>query len=136
MEFNILRCLIYININRLTVIICLSTRSIICGLKIISFRGSLNFIWISIACIIAGPITQAIGRKRAMQLITIPYMISWILFYFSATSWHIFLALSITGCAGGLLEAPVSIFLYINSIKHILLLSYLSITKGKLRNRA
>ncbi|XP_023313084.1 facilitated trehalose transporter Tret1-like isoform X2 [Anoplophora glabripennis] len=55
----------------------------------------------------SGAITQPLGRKRAMQLVNIPFLTAWLLFHFSEEPWQIFLALSITGVSGGLLEAPV-----------------------------
>lgn len=66
-------------------------------------------IFVPLGCIITGPLTNAVGRKTCMQLLTLPFFASWILFYFSEENWQILLALAITGFSGGLLEAPVSI---------------------------
>lgn len=59
-------------------------------------------------CIVSGIVTQPVGRKRAMQLVNLPFLAAWLLFSFSTEVWHIFCALAITGASGGLLEAPVS----------------------------
>lgn len=66
-------------------------------------------ICVPLGCIINGPITHAIGRKRCMQFITLPFFLSWLIFYFSRDTWHIYLALCMTGFGGGLMESPVSI---------------------------
>ncbi|RZC34223.1 Sugar tr and/or MFS 1 domain containing protein [Asbolus verrucosus] len=77
------------------------------GQEAISWIGSINLICVPVGCLLSGAITQPIGRKRAMQLVNIPFVIAWLLFYFSNDVWQIFLALCITGVTGGLLEAPV-----------------------------
>lgn len=61
-----------------------------------------------IGCLLSGSITQPVGRKRAMQLVNIPFLCAWLLFHFSTEVWQVFLALCLTGLSGGLLEAPVS----------------------------
>lgn len=60
-------------------------------------------------CVISGAVTQPMGRKRAMQLVNLPFLAAWLLLKFSTDVWQVFLALAITGATGGLLEAPVSI---------------------------
>lgn len=76
---------------------------------IIFFAGSINLISVPFGCIISGIVTQPIGRKRAMQLVNVPFLAAWLLFSFSTDVWQVFCALAITGASGGLLEAPVSI---------------------------
>lgn len=73
----------------------------------ISWIGSISMICVPFGCLLSGVLTQPIGRKRSMQFLNIPLIFSWLLFYFSTEMWHVFLALIITGLAGGLLEAPV-----------------------------
>ncbi|XP_044268551.1 facilitated trehalose transporter Tret1 isoform X1 [Tribolium madens] len=77
------------------------------GQEAISWIGSINLICVPIGCLLSGAATQPIGRRRAMQLVNIPFLTAWLLFYFSTDVWQIFLALCITGVTGGLLEAPV-----------------------------
>ncbi|XP_072375719.1 facilitated trehalose transporter Tret1-like isoform X2 [Diabrotica undecimpunctata] len=83
------------------------SETILFGQDEISWISSINLIFIPMGCLISGSITQAIGRKRAMQIINIPFIVSWLLFHFSTKSWIIFVAASILGFSGGLLEAPV-----------------------------
>lgn len=45
-----------------------------------------------------------------MQLVNIPFLAAWLTLIFSNEVWQVLLALALTGLAGGLLEAPVSIF--------------------------
>ncbi|KAJ8950494.1 hypothetical protein NQ318_015238, partial [Aromia moschata] len=66
----------------------------------------LNLICVPVGCLLSGAITQPLGRKRAMQMVNIPFLPAWLLFHFSNEPWQIFLALCITGLTGGLLEAP------------------------------
>ncbi|XP_056643230.1 facilitated trehalose transporter Tret1-like isoform X1 [Diorhabda sublineata] len=73
----------------------------------ISWISSLNLICIPLGCLVSGSVTQAVGRKRAMQFINIPFITAWIILTFSTTVWQIFLALCILGFSGGLMEAPV-----------------------------
>ncbi|KAL3282157.1 hypothetical protein HHI36_005352 [Cryptolaemus montrouzieri] len=73
----------------------------------ISWIGSVALICVPFGCFLSGMITQPLGRKRSMQLINIPFMASWLLFYFSTKIWHVFAALALSGLAGGLMEAPV-----------------------------
>ncbi|XP_063922496.1 facilitated trehalose transporter Tret1-like isoform X1 [Zophobas morio] len=82
------------------------TESISLGQEAISWIGSINLICVPVGCLLSGAATQPIGRKRAMQLVNIPFLTAWLLFYFSNDVWQIFLALCITGVTGGLLEAP------------------------------
>lgn len=72
------------------------------------FLGSINLICVPVGCLLSGAITQPLGRKRAMQLVNLPFLAAWLLFFFATEVWQVFLALCITGVTGGLLEAPVS----------------------------
>ncbi|KAF5288909.1 hypothetical protein FQA39_LY03788 [Lamprigera yunnana] len=73
----------------------------------VSWIGSINLMCVPLGCILSGVITQPVGRRRSMQIITIPLALSWVIFKFANQVWHIYLALSITGLCGGLVEAPV-----------------------------
>lgn len=73
----------------------------------VSWIGSINLMCVPIGCILSGVLTTPIGRRRSMQVITLPLAASWLLFNFSTQVWHVYLALSITGLCGGLVEAPV-----------------------------
>ncbi|KAF5299385.1 hypothetical protein FQR65_LT09426 [Abscondita terminalis] len=73
----------------------------------ISWIGSINLMCVPVGCLLSGFLTQPVGRKRSMQIITLPLAASWLIFRFSNKVWHIYLALSVTGLCGGLVEAPV-----------------------------
>ncbi|KAG5870730.1 hypothetical protein JTB14_028116 [Gonioctena quinquepunctata] len=77
------------------------------GQEALSWIGSINYICVPLGALISGYITQSIGRKMTMQLVNIPILVAWLLYYFSTEAWHIFLASCFTGLAGGVLEAPV-----------------------------
>lgn len=73
----------------------------------ISWISSINLIVVPVGCALSGLVTTPLGRKKAMQIVNIPFCIAWLLFHFSTTTAHLYAALFLTGIAGGLLEAPV-----------------------------
>ncbi|XP_038216920.1 facilitated trehalose transporter Tret1-like [Zerene cesonia] len=73
----------------------------------ISWISSINLIVVPIGCALSGSVTSPLGRRRAMQLVNLPFFIAWLIFHFSKTTSHLYTALILTGLAGGLLEAPV-----------------------------
>lgn len=44
-----------------------------------------------------------------MQALNVPFLITWIMFYYSESVPMLYASSALTGLAGGLLEAPVSI---------------------------
>lgn len=76
--------------------------------------GSINLIIVPVGCAVSGIVTSPLGRRRAMQMVNIPFFIAWLILHFSTTTGHLYGALFITGLAGGLLEAPVS-FLFVHT---------------------
>ncbi|XP_063707647.1 uncharacterized protein LOC134836358 [Culicoides brevitarsis] len=72
-----------------------------------SWFSSINLIFVPFGCIVSGAFTQALGRRRAMQIITFPIFVSWMLFYFAQSVWYLYAALILSGFSGGLMEAPV-----------------------------
>lgn len=44
-----------------------------------------------------------------LQLLNVPMIIAFAIFYFATDIWHIYIALGLSGMSGGLLEAPVSL---------------------------
>lgn len=62
---------------------------------------------VPLGCLISGPISHHMGRKRTMLMANIPFITAWVIFYFAKSSPFIFLALALTGLTGGLCEAPV-----------------------------
>lgn len=63
---------------------------------------------VPLGCALSGIVSSPLGRRRAMQMVNIPFFIAWLMFYFSNRTGHLYGALILTGFAGGLLEAPVS----------------------------
>ncbi|KPJ09279.1 Facilitated trehalose transporter Tret1 [Papilio machaon] len=73
----------------------------------VSWIGSINLIVVPLGCALSGVVTSPLGRRRAMQAVNLPFIIAWLLFYYSKTPVYLYAALFLTGLAGGLLEAPV-----------------------------
>ncbi|KAK4880580.1 hypothetical protein RN001_008726 [Aquatica leii] len=73
----------------------------------ISWIGSINMMCVPLGCLVSGVATDPIGRKRSMQIINFPFIVCWVIFYFSNEVWHLYLALSMGGFFGGLVEAPI-----------------------------
>ncbi|KAK6622135.1 hypothetical protein RUM44_001942 [Polyplax serrata] len=73
----------------------------------VSWFSSINLISVPLGCLISGVVTQPFGRKRSMQALTIPFLITWIMFYFADSVGMLYASLALTGLAGGLLEAPI-----------------------------
>lgn len=57
--------------------------------------------------LLSGWICEPFGRKRAMIVVNIPHIVSWLLLYYSTELWHIFLAFILFGFGDGLMEAPI-----------------------------
>ncbi|KAB0804541.1 hypothetical protein PPYR_01511 [Photinus pyralis] len=72
----------------------------------VSWLGSTLWLALVVGCLGSGFLTEPIGRKRSMQLVTIPYVSSWIGFYFATKIWHLYLILIIMGFFSGVLEGP------------------------------
>ncbi|KAJ8737651.1 hypothetical protein PYW08_000246 [Mythimna loreyi] len=73
----------------------------------ISWISSINLIMVPLGCAFSGVVAAPIGRRRAMQMVNVPFFIAWLIFHFSTKTGHLYGALFLTGLAGGLLEAPV-----------------------------
>jgi MFS family permease len=66
-------------------------------------------ICVPLGCLFSGSFTEhaSMGRRKAMQLVNVPIMVAWLLFYFSTNVNYLYAGLCLTGLTGGLLEAPV-----------------------------
>ncbi|EFN66250.1 Sugar transporter ERD6-like 6 [Camponotus floridanus] len=73
----------------------------------LTWISSLNLFLVPIGCLVSGPLSQYLGRKRTMMYTNIPFVIAWLIFYYSSNSTMLFTALAMTGLTGGFLEAPV-----------------------------
>lgn len=51
---------------------------------------------------------EPFGKRRAMQIVSIPMFIAWMLFHFASHVNHLYAGLALAGFGGGLMEAPVS----------------------------
>jgi predicted MFS family arabinose efflux permease len=56
----------------------------------------------------SGAITQPLGRKRAMIMVNVPFIVAWVLFHCAMNVGMLYASLVLTGLAGGIMEAPVS----------------------------
>ncbi|XP_065163161.1 facilitated trehalose transporter Tret1-like [Atheta coriaria] len=73
----------------------------------LSWIGAINLIFVPLGCLVSGPYCDKFGRKKAMQMANIPLALVWLLFRYSSSPWHLYLALSVIGILLGLIEAPV-----------------------------
>lgn len=73
----------------------------------ISWFSSINLICVPLGCLFSGIFSQPIGKRRAMQIVNLPILGSWLLFHFATCTEHLYAALCLAGIGGGLMEAPV-----------------------------
>lgn len=73
----------------------------------LTWISSLNLFLVPIGCLASGPLSQYLGRKRTMMLANIPFVMAWLIFYYSSNPAMLLAALAMTGLTGGLLEGPV-----------------------------
>lgn len=73
----------------------------------ISWISSINLLTVPIGCLLSGLLTQPFGRKKSMMVLNIPLIIAWLIYNNATSVAGLYVALSLTGLAGGLLEAPV-----------------------------
>lgn len=66
----------------------------------ISWISSINLIFVPLGCIFSGSFTAFLGRRRAMQLVCLPILAAWIIFYFSHHVNHLYAALCLSGFTG------------------------------------
>lgn len=70
----------------------------------------MNYILITIGAIASGMLAQWLGRKTMIIILTIPYIVSWLILHYSTNVWMLFAALTLTGLSGGLAEAPTQTY--------------------------
>ncbi|XP_055851615.1 facilitated trehalose transporter Tret1 isoform X2 [Episyrphus balteatus] len=73
----------------------------------ISWFSSINLICVPLGCLFSGVFSQPIGKRKAMQIVNLPILGSWLLFHFATSTEHLYAALCLAGIGGGLMEAPV-----------------------------
>ncbi|XP_055902119.1 facilitated trehalose transporter Tret1 isoform X1 [Eupeodes corollae] len=73
----------------------------------ISWFSSINLICVPLGCLFSGAFSQPIGKRKAMQIVNLPILGSWLLFHFATSTEHLYAALCLAGIGGGLMEAPV-----------------------------
>ncbi|XP_030767026.1 facilitated trehalose transporter Tret1-like [Sitophilus oryzae] len=72
----------------------------------ISWIASVNHLCVPIGCLLSGFVSSPMGRKRFLQINSLPFFGAFLLLYFATQPWQLFLALSVTGISGGLSESP------------------------------
>ncbi|XP_063979290.1 facilitated trehalose transporter Tret1-like isoform X2 [Diachasmimorpha longicaudata] len=73
----------------------------------LTWISSINLFAVPLGCLVSGPISQYLGRRKTMLISNIPFVASWIILHYSTNAPMLFIALSLTGLTGGLTEAPV-----------------------------
>ncbi|KYN29131.1 Facilitated trehalose transporter Tret1 [Trachymyrmex cornetzi] len=73
----------------------------------LTWISSLNLFLVPFGCLVSGPVSQYLGRKRTMMLANIPFVVAWLIYHYSSNPGMLLAALAITGLTGGLLEGPV-----------------------------
>ncbi|XP_055312540.1 facilitated trehalose transporter Tret1 isoform X2 [Sitodiplosis mosellana] len=73
----------------------------------VSWLSSINLLCVPLGCFLSGMLTEPTGKRRAMQLVNVPMIVSWLLFYFSTNVNYLYTGLCLSGLSGGLMEAPV-----------------------------
>ncbi|XP_037947939.1 facilitated trehalose transporter Tret1 isoform X2 [Teleopsis dalmanni] len=73
----------------------------------ISWFSSINLICVPLGCLFSGALTQPFGKRKAMQIVNLPILASWLLFHFATRTEHLYAALCLSGLGGGLMEAAV-----------------------------
>lgn len=66
----------------------------------ISWISSINLICVPLGCVFSGSFTAILGRRLAMQLVCLPILGSWIIFYYSQHVYHLYIALCLSGFTG------------------------------------
>ncbi|KAL6261135.1 hypothetical protein P5V15_008662 [Pogonomyrmex californicus] len=73
----------------------------------LTWISSLNLFLVPFGCLVSGPLSQYLGRKRTMMLANIPFVMAWLIFHYATNPAMLLTALAMTGLTGGLLEGPV-----------------------------
>lgn len=66
----------------------------------VSWTSSINLICVPLGCVFSGTFTSILGRKKAMQLVCLPILAAWVIFYYSYSVYHLYIALCLSGFAG------------------------------------
>lgn len=66
----------------------------------VSWTSSINLICVPLGCVFSGTFTSILGRKKAMQLVCLPILAAWVIFYYSTNVYHLYVALCLSGFAG------------------------------------
>lgn len=87
-------------INYLNCVICWDTECLMCFLMV-NFAASLGVITNPVGAIISGVLMEWLGRKRAVQLVSLPFLIGWIMIALSQDMVTLCIGRAITGVAIG-----------------------------------
>lgn len=78
---------------------------------LISFPASIATVSMAIACMLSGVIIEKYGRKSIFQIMNIPLVVGWAIFYFSINVNGLLLGRFVTGLCVGLLSTPVPVYI-------------------------
>lgn len=76
----------------------------------VSWLAGINYIGKLFGSLSSGFVSETLGRRTAMLLINIPHLLAFLLFYFSTSTWNVFVAIILLGFGSGFLKAPSSCF--------------------------
>lgn len=71
------------------------------------FSASIAFICQPIGCVISGLLVESVGRKWAMVIVNIPFLVGWLLYHFAYCIQLLYAANVILGIGIGFVEAPI-----------------------------
>lgn len=77
----------------------------------ISFPAAIATVSMAIACMLAGVVIEKYGRKSIFQIMNIPLVVGWSIFYFSINVNGLLLGRFLTGFCVGLLSTPVPVYI-------------------------
>ncbi|XP_031620230.1 facilitated trehalose transporter Tret1-like [Contarinia nasturtii] len=77
----------------------------------ISWIGSINLLCVPLGSLTSGLLMEKLGKRRMMQLLNLPMLAAWALLYYANSLTQIYIALGLSGMSGGLLEAPLLLYI-------------------------
>ncbi|KAB0797814.1 hypothetical protein PPYR_08807 [Photinus pyralis] len=76
----------------------------------VSWIGSIFMASVPLGSLFSGVTSNYLGRRRSLQLVAIPFILCWVVLYYSTQIWQVYTALCVLGLFGGLIEAPFAAY--------------------------